>query len=277
MPTYINNFKNWVHKHNDVAKRVASAIVLSLSVSIALSAYAVPEAEIIEQSKTSQLELIQETSADTSFQKYITEPKAEATPEPTPSPPNFKVCIDAGHGDSDPGAYVEHNGRFVSESHINLDIALRLQAILEREGVDVIMTRTTDEFLTIGERPELAMKENADAYISVHNNLNDDTSIRGTMILYRDADINDDDEYGATTFAEILLESITKSLGTKNQAIHSGNGFAMSNRNMQMPAVIVECAFMSNPAELENLLTEEFRQLAAEGIAEGILQLRDSK
>src|SRR5262249_8768477 len=77
-----------------------------------------------------------------------------------------RIVIDAGHGGHDPGAH----GNGINEAELTLDVALRLQKLLDKAGVDVVMTRDTDVFIPLEERTAIANREGADLFLSIHAN-----------------------------------------------------------------------------------------------------------
>lgn len=93
-----------------------------------------------------------------------------------------KIVIDAGHGGKDPGC----NGASVFEKNVTLSIALKLGKFLEDslKDVKVIYTRKTDHFIELWERPNLANKENADLFISIHCNANNNTAAAGSETYF---------------------------------------------------------------------------------------------
>ena len=89
--------------------------------------------------------------------------------------------IDAGHGGHDPGA----NGNGLTESELTLDVALRLQKLLEKQpGVEVVMTRATDVFIPLEERTKIANREGADLFLSIHANASRNTKARGVETYF---------------------------------------------------------------------------------------------
>jgi N-acetylmuramoyl-L-alanine amidase len=89
----------------------------------------------------------------------------------------FKVALDAGHGGKDPGARRGH----IIEKDIALGVVLKVGRILERTpGIDVVYTRKTDVFIDLIERANIANRADANIFISIHCNANDNTSAVGT-------------------------------------------------------------------------------------------------
>ena len=90
----------------------------------------------------------------------------------------FTVVIDAGHGGHDPGAM----GKLVQEKKLNLDVSQRLEQLirLHYPDVKVVMTRSTDVFLTLQQRADIVNKNNADLFICIHTNAADNKNVTGT-------------------------------------------------------------------------------------------------
>jgi len=171
----------------------------------------------------------------------------------------MKIFIDPGHGGTDPGAV----GSGLKESDINLDTALRLERILVRRGFDTKMSRTTDVFVPLAERAEMANNWGADYFISVHSNASEDPTASGIETLY----------YKENTPGMYLASEIQNQLVLQNGLVDRGiiprPNLAVL-RLTSMPAVLVELGFLSNPTEAKLLGTPEFRQRSAQGIADGL-------
>src|SRR6185503_10279918 len=91
-----------------------------------------------------------------------------------------RIVIDAGHGGHDPGAH----GNGIDEAQLTLDVALRLQTLLEKQGVDVVMTRDTDVFIPLEERTAIANREGADLFLSIHANASRNAVARGVETYF---------------------------------------------------------------------------------------------
>lgn len=178
----------------------------------------------------------------------------------------MKICVDAGHGGTDPGAVGPAGTK---EKDVNLQIALKLQEALERNGITVVMTRKQDvaKRLTIDERGIIANNADVDYLVSIHANA--------------DSDRNDKTGHGTETWAYSkaskgyqLAQAIQKELITVNGLTDRGVKVKQWDilKGAKAPAVLVETAFLNNSAE-EKLLTDAtFQKLTAEAIAKGIVQ-----
>ena len=188
------------------------------------------------------------------------------------------VIVDAGHGGDDGGA-IGIDGTV--EKDINLDIALKLEKILKFYGFNVIMTRTQDvmtcddgldslrkrKISDIHNRFEL-MRKNPDAiFISVHQNKFEDSSQHGTQFFYSGNDER------SKELAEAIQTSVTLTLQRKNDRVvkKSGSGIYLLY-HAKIPAVLVECGFISNSDEVKKLKDESYRMKLAILIADGLLK-----
>lgn len=188
------------------------------------------------------------------------------------------VIVDAGHGGDDGGA-IGIDGTV--EKDINLDIALKLEKILNFYGFNVIMTRTQDvmtcddgldslrkrKISDIHNRFEL-MRKNPDAiFISVHQNKFEDSSQHGTQVFYSGNDER------SKELAEAIQTSVTLTLQRKNDRVvkKSGSGIYLLY-HAKIPAVLVECGFISNSDEVKKLKDESYRMKLAILIADGLLK-----
>lgn len=193
-----------------------------------------------------------------------TDVKTTPTPSPTPVPVTGKsgklIVLDAGHGGNDPGATY---GNY--EKWYNLDIAKRVEAILTANGVSVKQTRTTDVFVGLDERAEMANNWDADLFVSIHNNAFFDKNMHGTMTFFYTG------SYKGKEYATIIQNDLLKNLGSKDLGVKS-NTFVVIKKT-KMPAVLVEIGCLSNEAERAKLDTEEYRQKAAESLAESIMKI----
>jgi len=175
------------------------------------------------------------------------------------------IVIDAGHGGKDPGAVFSS----VYEKSLNLDIAKRLKELLTAKGYEFIMTRTTDKFVELADRAELANQKGADLFISIHNN-SMPSGYSGVMTLYSTRDI--DEEFSSKDLANAIQTRMVKTLGTKDIGARERDNLVVLNKTT-MPAVIVEVGCMSDSKELKELKKATFRQKAAKGIYEAIVLL----
>ncbi|MGD2178247.1 MAG: N-acetylmuramoyl-L-alanine amidase, partial [Anaerolineae bacterium] len=93
-----------------------------------------------------------------------------------------KICLDPGHGGSDPGAVNEAYG--LEEANINLDVSHGLKALLEGDGAEVVMTRADDSYRSNRDRYTFCNSQGATLLVSVHTNSSTDSTLDGSMALY---------------------------------------------------------------------------------------------
>ena len=188
------------------------------------------------------------------------------------------IVVDAGHGGPDPGK-VSENGTL--EKDINLKIALYLKEILESQNINVIMTRSEDKDLAtetnkrklsdIKERVKLMENSNADMVISIHQNSYPDAEVYGAQCFYPT-----ESEEGKKLAAIIQNQIITSTNQTKIREIKDNNDYYLL-KHSSTPIVIVECGFLSNPAEEQLLLSDEYQRKMAWSIYLGTLQYLETK
>lgn len=188
----------------------------------------------------------------------------KSTAETINIPANGKalVVLDPGHGGSDPGAVFGG----IYESTLNLDVALRAEAILKQKGVNILLTRRTNTFVGLEERAEFANANRAAVFVSFHHNSMPQPTTRGTMTIYYPSSVN------GRNYAQMLQDSFLQIAGTANIGLKD-NGNLIVIKTTKMPAVLVEGACMSNLDDLALLRTEAFLQKEAEALANGILKI----
>ena len=173
-----------------------------------------------------------------------------------------KIIIDAGHGGHDPGA-IGPSG--VKEKDINLAISKLLKSELEKLGAVVVLTRDQDYFLQLSERTDIANMSDFDAFISIHCDSYLSTS-QGTTTFY-----NNRVNYNgpkSIQLAQVVQKNLINAIGTTNRGVQEQEFYV--NRMNELPSILVEVAFISNPREETLLKSSTFQQKAAKGIATGI-------
>ena len=141
------------------------------------------------------------------------------------------ITIDIGHGGKDPGTVVNN----ILEKDINLEIALKLQEVLIENGYAVLMTREDDSSLELRERSDFANEQEADLFISLHQNCYaQDESVNGIEVYY-----NSDKTTNDQQLAQMIQEALINETGAKNRGIRSDNGLVVTLET-KMPAVLVE-------------------------------------
>lgn len=217
-----------------------------------------------------------------------------------------KIVIDAGHGGKDPGA-IGNSG--LREKDLVLDIAKRIKEELGGNGIDAILTRDRDKFVSLQRRAEIANNNDVDFFVSIHANANRHRSIKGFEVYYLSDAVDDearaieaaenaflkfDDSsfYFRNTSLEATLwdlvyaenreesvelakhiaRAVDTSTSIKNRGIKSARFYVL--RGVRMPSVLVEVGYLTNSAEESQMKQTSFRQEIASAIAKGILNYK---
>ncbi|MCF6092768.1 SH3 domain-containing protein [Microaerobacter geothermalis] len=171
------------------------------------------------------------------------------------------IIVDPGHGGRDNGA--TGPGLKTLEKKVNLQVAKLLAAKLEAAGAKVVMTRTTDETVPLQKRVDLSIQYNADLFVSVHHNTNDDNRINGTITYYY---TNGQDR----ELASYVQREVVKRNGLRDLKARKGNYFVL--RENPRLAILVELGFLTNYNEEMVIRSKRFQEQSAEGIFQGILE-----
>ncbi len=186
------------------------------------------------------------------------------------------IIIDPGHGGIFPGK-ISASG--IKEKDINLQVALKLQSCLLASGADIIMTRTADSALCAENTAEaslllkqradlkartlIASQASADCFLSIHANSIPAEQWHGAQVFYRP------DDEGSRRLAIAIQNRLCEQLGnTERQALAREDTFLFEN--LTIPAVIIECGFLSNPEEAELLSDDFYQQKIAHAIYLGV-------
>ncbi len=201
---------------------------------------------------------------------------AEKTSQTVALPVTNKVIIvDAGHGSPDEGA--ESNSG-TTEAQINLQIALKVQTLLEQSGSTVVLTRSDEnEIYDVGSntirekkisdiknRVKIGNESSADVFVSIHLNKIDEAQYYGWQTFYNK--INENSKKLATCVQNGLNEAIQK----ENKRVPAQLNTVYLMKYVEIPITIVECGFLSNPEEEKLLQIDEYQDKLAWGIYNGI-------
>jgi len=163
----------------------------------------------------------------------------------------------------------------IPEAVFNLRVSLRLRRLLEDAGIEVVMTRTQTAGVSMGNvaRARIANRARADLFLRIHADGSTDRSIHGTHTLvpaYREGWT--DDIYAASRRAgRVVQAALLDRLGSRDRGVHERadiTGFNWAD----VPAILVEVGFMSNPDEDRLLSEPAYRRKAARGLCEGVLR-----
>ncbi|MCF8001059.1 MAG: N-acetylmuramoyl-L-alanine amidase family protein [Halanaerobiales bacterium] len=178
---------------------------------------------------------------------------------------NNVIVLDAGHGGFDPGAVGPNN---VEEKDINLRIVKRLESILKSRGFKVLLTRRSDNFISLNRRVKIANNEGARVFISIHNNSSNKRTSEGTETFIAPNKTGD-----SMFLAENIQKEIVSKLGLVNRGVKKEHLYVI--KYTEMPSVLVEVAFLSNPTEEKLLGDDKFITNAAEAISQGLFNYLD--
>lgn len=179
------------------------------------------------------------------------------------------IVLDAGHGGKDKGTNVAN----VYESDINLSIVLKLKNALNKQGVDVILTRDGDYDLSspnvsrrkksdFDNRIKLINSSKADMYISIHMNYLVDCRYYGAQVFYTESN-----EQLASVIQNSLVDYLHSPMNEKKL-----NDSIYMYKRLNIPGVLIECGFLSNDRERLLLKTEEYQYKIVDAIIEGIIE-----
>ncbi|WP_058304526.1 N-acetylmuramoyl-L-alanine amidase family protein [Gorillibacterium timonense] len=169
----------------------------------------------------------------------------------------YKIVIDAGHGDTDPGA-ISITKR--NEKDFNLAIALKVNELLGNvKQVETYMTRSDDTFVSLDGRADFANSLGADAFISIHGN-NFTASSRGTETYYWNS--------YSKTLADIVHKHVLAATGFPDRKVQK-NDFRVVKAT-KMPGILIEVGFLSNAVEEALMYTPDFQYKVAASIVDGI-------
>jgi N-acetylmuramoyl-L-alanine amidase len=166
-----------------------------------------------------------------------------------------KVCIDPGHGGSDPGAVALGD----QEKVFNLDIGLRMRTLMQNDAVTVVMTRTTDVAVSLQGRCDIANNNGVNRFICTHCNAGGGT---GTE-TYAYASGTESAHLAGHVQSELVAH-----MGTVNRGVKYSGFYVLVNTNM--PAILGEVAFMDTTADNNKLSSPTYRQAAADAYLHGL-------
>ena len=255
-------------------------------------------------------------------------PPPSITPPVTPTPPSpsvpaangaggfsmarqlglgvSRIVIDAGHGGHDPGVL----GKGLNEATLVLDVALRLEKLLLKEpGLEVVLTRRTDVYIPLEERTQLANRESADLFLSIHANASRNEAAKGIETYFLsfasspEAETVAARENSASAREMHQLPDIIKAIALNNKLDESRDlanmvqeslvtSLRKSNKEIRsrgvkkapfvvligaaMPSVLAENSFVSNKQELSLLKTNAYKQKIAESLFSAVMRYRKS-
>ena len=201
------------------------------------------------------------------------------TPSAEPRKQNARpiVVLDAGHGGTDPGALGRNDeGEVVAnEKDVNFAITMKVYRKLKSSGIDTYLTRDSDTYITLAGRSTYANSINADIFVSIHSNAVENTSVNGMMVMYNPSSAPTKDYFTySTQMAEFVSNRLKEGTDLKNLGLRDGSGLWVI-RKTAMPAILVECAFITNESDREKLTDDAYQDRIAQCIYLGILDTLD--
>jgi N-acetylmuramoyl-L-alanine amidase len=219
---------------------------------------------------------------------FISQLDEKFTLDPLVHPPKSRakisirsICIDPGHGGKDPGFQIGSR----QEKKYTLLLAQELRSQLQKAGFTVSLTRATDAFIDLPVRPELARRRGADLFVSLHFNAFSQKASRGAEVycltpagapstnargeggsLVRFAGNHFDEQNLLLAFQ--VQKSLIHSLAVEDRGVHRARYAVL--RDAEMPAILIEGGFMSNPVEGPKIFDAGYRKQMARAIAEAI-------
>lgn len=167
------------------------------------------------------------------------------------------IVLDAGHGGFDRGGVP---GQKVGEKGLTLDVAQRLRRVLQANNYRVVMTRDSDDFVSLGQRVAIANAQRGATFVSVHFNSASRVGANGIETYYYRGD--------SASLAASIHRNVVAGAPSENRGIRRRGYFVL--RRTSIPSVLVECGFLTNPTEASYVLNANYRQKLAEEIARGI-------
>jgi len=208
------------------------------------------------------------------------------TPQVFGPPPKLRrIVIDAGHGGKDSGARNDAYG--LKEKELTLDVALRLKRMLLQSGYEVVMTRDSDKYIPLEQRPQYANRSNADLFISIHFNAAGSATASGfesfaltpqyqASSKYSKPGRGDEVAYAGnkqdpwnTLLSYHVQRSLVESIDSVDRGLKRARFLVL--KHLDCPGVLVELGFVSHLPTAQQLRTAAFREKLAGSLYQGIL------
>jgi N-acetylmuramoyl-L-alanine amidase len=167
------------------------------------------------------------------------------------------VVIDAGHGGHDRGGIP---GQRIAEKEMTLDVAQRLRNVLAANGYNVVMTRDTDVFVPLGTRVAIANSYRNAIFVCIHFNATGRSGASGIETYFYSRD--------SLALASAIHHYVTGGAPSANRGVRRRGYYVL--RKTSIPAVLVECGFLTNPTEGAYAQSASYRQKLADEIAAGV-------
>lgn len=169
------------------------------------------------------------------------------------------IVLDPGHGGYDSGA-ISFNGEF--EKDITLQFSQRVYEKLQATGANVILTRNNDEYRSLQDRVDLSNDYHADAFLSIHCDSIEESTIRGTATYFYYT--------RHKQLAKTIQTELIKQTGFPNRKARFGDYKVIRENNQ--PAILIELGFLSNPLDARILLSTNYQDNVTNAIYDGLVQ-----
>src|SRR6266498_3870463 len=214
--------------------------------------------------------------------------KRSTTAQPAPTSRPFAVVVlDPGHGGQDSGAMCGG----VLEKDLTLDVARRINRLLEAEGIGTLMTRLGDTYVSLADRAAFANRVSNCIFVSIHFNEDNLPVSSGVETYYAAHQItagsfvaswlpflwrplSDSPNYESQTLAGFIQEALVARTGALDRGTIGRQFFVIAN--VTSPAVLVEGGFLTNKEDISKVASEDYREQIAAAVTEGILRYRDA-
>jgi len=207
----------------------------------------------------------------------VSRPQADMQPMPAEGPFAL-VVLDPGHGGKDSGTIMSG----MSEKDLTLDVARRVERLLQNQGLNTLLTRTGDTYVSLAERAAIANAQRKCVFISIHFDAAKPTAT-GVETYYASHQVSwlpflqlaslD----ALNTESQSLASMIQEALAAHTQAVNRGTSrqqfFVITNT--RHPAVLVEGGFLTNTEDMNKLGTDEYREQIAAAISDGVARYRE--
>ncbi|MEM6754620.1 MAG: N-acetylmuramoyl-L-alanine amidase [Cyanobacteria bacterium P01_C01_bin.38] len=169
------------------------------------------------------------------------------------------VIVDPGHGGKDPGA-IGIGG--LKEKDVILPISIRVAQILQQNGVQAVLSRNSDYFVSLKGRVDMAERGNADLFVSIHANSVglSRPDVNGLEVYYYSSGYN---------LAKSVRSAILNSVSVRDRGVRKARFYVL--RKTSMPAILVETGYVTGREDAAKLVSPQYREQMAQGIANGIL------
>ena len=174
------------------------------------------------------------------------------------------IVLDAGHGGNDRGTT---GSRGTDEKDINIITTELLRSKLQAAGANVVMTRESDVFIDLRKRVAVSHQTSADAFISIHYDAIEDSSVHGFTTYYTNSYQQE--------LAQYVHAGLAKKVNLKDRGARFGDYLVL--RENRQPAILLELGYLSNPSEERAITTDFYREQATLGIYQGLLNYFDAQ